>query len=298
MTITQPKLTNTARYKCLEFLKKHSVDLYLNYCGKQICDPGHTYGPIARDEYLLHYIISGRGRFTVDGRVHELDRHKAFLIHPGIITEYCADTGDPWTYIWIGFNGIKAETSLKYANLDRENPVGEFQSETPLIACVDEMLKSSKLTYANELRREGCLFTFLSILIQEVQESDPDQNEVYDYPSRTYVEHALEFIDHHYSSNIRVSDIADYIGINRSYLSGCFRKHLNTSPQEYIINFRMDRACALLETSEYTIQAIASEVGYEDPLTFSKTFKSFRGLSPTEYRKKKIVLTISEEKQL
>ncbi|MCB2352656.1 hypothetical protein [Clostridium estertheticum] len=52
-----PKYTDSARYRCLEHLKKHSVDLYLNYCGIEECDPGHSYGPIKRTEYLLHYIL-------------------------------------------------------------------------------------------------------------------------------------------------------------------------------------------------------------------------------------------------
>ena len=51
-----PKYTHSARYKCLEYLKKHSVDLYLSYCGMEECDPGHAYGPTTRSEFLLHYI--------------------------------------------------------------------------------------------------------------------------------------------------------------------------------------------------------------------------------------------------
>ena len=45
---TTTKYTNSARYKCLEYLKKASLDLYLCYCGSQICSPGHAYGPIKR----------------------------------------------------------------------------------------------------------------------------------------------------------------------------------------------------------------------------------------------------------
>lgn len=55
-----PKFTNSARYKCLEYLKKHSVDLYLCYCGMEECDPGHYYGPTSRSEYLIHYVLSGK----------------------------------------------------------------------------------------------------------------------------------------------------------------------------------------------------------------------------------------------
>lgn len=73
----EPKFTNSARYKCLEYLKKHSVDLYLCYCGMEECDPGHPYGPTARSEFLIHYILDGKGIFQADGKTYQL-----FHIHP------------------------------------------------------------------------------------------------------------------------------------------------------------------------------------------------------------------------
>ena len=86
-----PKFTNSARYKCLEFLKKHSVDLYLCYCGMEECDPGHHYGPTSRSEYLIHYILSGKGIFQADGKTYQLRENNAFIICPDEVTYYQAD---------------------------------------------------------------------------------------------------------------------------------------------------------------------------------------------------------------
>lgn len=57
------------------------------------------------------------------------------------------------------------------------------------------------------------------------------------------------------------------------------------TPMQYIISVRMTNAQQLLGTTEYNITEIASVVGYDNPLYFSRLFKKQTGLSPTEYRK-------------
>jgi AraC-like DNA-binding protein len=288
----EPKLTNSARYKCLEYLKKHSVDLYLCYCGMEQCDPGHFYGPIARTEYLLHYVLQGKGVFKADGKTYYLKKHDAFIIYPDEMTYYQADQEDPWTYIWIGFGGIKADTCLNYASLSKENRVCTFDCENLLTEYVKGLLHASKLTYANDLKREGYLFLFLSALINEKHNT----NDIYDYPFQVYVEHALEFIDHNFEKNIKINDIASYIGIDRSYLTNIFKKIMKMSPQEYLINYRLDKACGLLKTTSLPVNIIAAQVGYTDPLTFSKVFKMHYNQSPKAYREQHEVLVHANNK--
>ena len=277
-----PKFTNSARYKCLEYLKKHSVDLYLCYCGMEECDPGHYYGPTSRSEYLIHYVLSGKGIFQADGKTYHIGENNAFIICPDEVTFYQADEEDPWTYIWIGFGGAKAETCLNYASLNRENRVGVFKCKNELVSYVKGMLNASKLTYANDLKREGYLFMFLAALINESNANE--QHNTYDYPYQTYVEHALEFIDNYYDKDIKVNDIANYIGIDRSYLTNVFKKIMHVSPHQYLINYRLEKARNLIKKTNLSISEVSERIGYSDPLYFSKLFKKYYNISPTEFR--------------
>lgn len=292
--MSTPKFTDSVRYKCLEHLKKNTFDLYLCYCGIQNCVPSHSYGPTERTEYLLHYIISGKGKYTVRNKTYELHEHQAFLICPGETTYYVADPDDPWYYIWIGFNGAKAKTYLSYANLDIDNCICEFPNSELLLHQVQNMLSARELTYANELKRESYLFLFLSYFIEHQYHSHSINN-TYDYSYQVYVEHALEFIEHNYDKNIKIQDLASYIGINRSYLTNSFKKVLNTSPQLYLLNYRLDKACQLLKTTNYTITEISQMVGYEDSSAFSNLFKRYRGTSPKNYRLEDESIIISNE---
>jgi AraC family transcriptional regulator of arabinose operon len=207
----------------------------------------------------------------------------AFLIYPGVTTYYEASKDDPWTYIWIGFNGIKAETSLKCAQFSSDYPVVNIENTDPFVNYINGMLNSSQLTYSNDLAREGFLYLFISTLIQDRQ-IQKNVEEVHDYSYQIYVEHTLEYIEHNYSKNIKVQGIADYIGINRSYLTNCFKNVLNISPQEYILNYRMNQASTLLKNTNLPVNEIAYNVGYDDALNFSKCFKKIYGVNPTNFR--------------
>jgi AraC-like DNA-binding protein len=98
-----------------------------------------------------------------------------------------------------------------------------------------------------------------------------------------YVNHALDYIRKNYDT-IRVTDVARYIGINRSYLTNIFKKKMGVSPQEYLLQYRLDKGSKLLLETRMSIQEVAQKIGYDNPLTFSKMFKSVYGVSPRNYR--------------
>ena len=273
---------NFSRYRCLESVEKNSHELYLCYCGRQECLPGHQFTS-KRTEFLLHIVLEGSGTFTAEGKIYNLKKNSIFLICPEQLTSYQSDSEEPWTYMWIAFNGLKAESLLRYAGLTKETPVAYLPDTIPYETAIQGILSSCQLSFSNELRRSEYLYSFVAKLAEDLHPSDNENNE-FSYSHQAYVEYALDFIEHNYHYNIKVSDIADYVGINRSYLTKCFKKSLQLSPHEYLIDYRMNKAKDLLANTKIPINQIASQVGYEDPLAFSKAFKLFTGVSPKTYR--------------
>lgn len=271
--------------KCtyLEPQKRQSVDLFLCYCGIENCTPGYSYGPAIRPQYLIHYIIDGEGSYTVNNKTYKLKKNQGFLIWPGVLTYYEADKNNPWTYMWVGFNGVKAQTYLSYANLTEENLIFEYSKDDSLRNHISEMLKLKGRDHSNELKLEGLLYFFMSALA-EIQKDIANPKS---YKStELYLEKSIEFIENNYSNNVKVNDIASYIGINRSYLTNIFKKNINMSPQEFLVNYKIDKACEFLNNPDLSIKVIAASVGYTDPLTFSKIFKKVTGVNPKGYREK------------
>lgn len=74
--------------------------------------------------------------------------------------------------------------------------------------------------------------------------------------------------------------------LTRPYLTHIFKQKMDISPQEYLLSYRLEQGSRLLRTTGMSIQEIAGDIGYENPLTFSKMFKSAYGDSPRNYRMK------------
>ncbi len=258
-----------------------NTDLNMYHCGEEDCSPGHSYGPALRDHYLIHYIIEGTGHYTVNNKSYQLKKGQGFLICPEIVTYYQASNTDPWKYCWVGFNGSKAKDYLKYANLSISNPI--FTStDKQLTKIMEEMVSINKITKANELKLLSLLYQFLSLLVKETNSNELNSN---NETKLSYIKEAITFIEKNYSRKITIQEIADYIGLDRSYLYSVFQDALEQSPQEYLINFRLNKACELMNNKSLNIGEISRSIGYSDPLYFSKVFKKVKGVTPTAFRK-------------
>lgn len=110
-------------------------------------------------------------------------------------------------------------------------------------------------------------------------------------PVSDYVDRALSIIHRHYGENISQTEVAEKIGISSSYLSRIFKENLNIGFMEYLNNYRLEKAKALLEKGKLSNKAIAMLCGFQDDGYFSKVFKRYEGMTPKEYRNKSLRLT-------
>lgn len=289
--------TSSARYKCLEDLQKESIDLCLTYCGWEYCDPAHRFGPNKRTSYVLHIVREGKGILEIGEKKHYLQKGDAFLIPPETEAWYEADAQEPWSYIWMGFTGLKADECVAGAGFSLKNPVHTLGCVEKLSGYVDQMLEAHQLSYADELKRNGLLMMAFSDMIEDFYNNHSTRaTQTHLYPGSVYVKHAMEYITDHYNKKLKISELADYIGVNRSYLTSSFKRTIGCSPQEFLVNLRVEKAKSLLRKTDLSINAVANAVGYQDQLAFSKVFKQHCGVSPRAYKEAKSELIIKEKK--
>jgi AraC-like DNA-binding protein/mannose-6-phosphate isomerase-like protein (cupin superfamily) len=263
---------------------RQGLDLTVYHCGIEKCKPSHSFGPAIRDHFLIHYILEGQGTFYVDGNSHKLSVGQGFLICPNVKTYYEADHDKPWTYTWVGFNGVKAQAYLKEANLDRARPTFIFEDLTLIEGYFEAMRNTVEMKYGGELRLRGLLSIFLSELIERLGNGNVEGCNYKD----NYIKKTVEYVEANYAREISISDIANYIGLNRNYFSSVIKSGLGITLQDFIIQFRVNKACELLKNLDLSISDISRSVGYKDPLCFSKVFKKIKGCSPKLYREGKL----------
>ncbi len=273
-------MQETPNYKELKYNKLRDSDMMINRYGVQDCYPGYTFGPAVRDFYSIHYILKGKGTFTCEGKTYSLEKDDGFLISPGKLCTYSADIEEPWTYTWVGFCGFKARYYLKLAGLDEDNPIFTYSSDDSLRQYFHELVTRKEIKADRELFCLGNVYHILNKLAEggnSIQEKGISWKEI-------YIKKAIEFMEFNYSGNITIAEVAEHVGLNHKYLSSLFKKSVGVSPKEFLICYRMERACELLKDRWLTIGDVARSAGYSDQFVFSRTFKKRKGLSPKEYR--------------
>lgn len=96
---------------------------------------------------------------------------------------------------------------------------------------------------------------------------------------------AKEYIKDNLQTEIRLTDIAEYIHMNPTYFSRYFKKHTGVKLIDYISRSRVELAIKLLANPSLKIYEICEMVGYRNVQHFYNVFKQYTGITPTEYRK-------------
>ena len=83
-----------------------------------------------------------------------------------------------------------------------------------------------------------------------------------------------------------VKEISDHVYLSASYVCTYFKSQTGQTLNQYLTEYRMEKAMQLLSDARYQITDISSRVGYSNGNYFSKSFKKFTGLTPSKYREK------------
>lgn len=253
-----------------------SEALNLYYGGWEICCPMHTFGPAIRQHYLVHYVTRGKGRLWMNDTCYVIEKDTMFLIRPGITCVYQADKDDPWEYCWICIDGYDVENMLNNSGFDKVNLLFFDKSNGEVRdAMLNFIFYFSK--YKNNeymlLSRLYNIFGHMKIQMKKQQAKS------------IHVERAIDYIYENYSKNISVTDIAEYLGIDRTYLYRLFKEEYNMSPQKYLLNFRLKTAMNKLEGGNMSIADIAYNCGFNDASAFCHQFKKVYKDTPLNYRR-------------
>lgn len=236
----------------------------------------HRWGPGTREIYSLHYILSGKGYVVFRGETYDLSAGDAFMIFPEEEILYYPEESDPWAYRWVDFKGADAKALVGRTFFSKKSPVARgIQGVEPLFHIYEEG------AYKEFLKERYAAKVYLLLTYFFKNTKEPEEK-------RSYFEEAAELIQNSYwKQELNVGQLAMSLSVERSYLYRLFMEHIGVSPQEYITEVRMERACELLQSGEFSVQAVACSVGYKDALYFSRVFRKRKGIAPSNYRSKR-----------
>ncbi len=248
-----------------EYDEKESLYV-VSYGTEEISENAH-WGKGRRNVYIIHYVLSGEGYYN-GVKVKE---GQGFFIKKGNLHEYASSSDKPWKYFWIIANGEKVfETCKKYLSF-HNNGIFDYCFKNELVAFVNSFFNRYKTI--SHAKAVGVFWMIMSS--HEKQEMAKGNK---------YIIEAKKYMEQNYYRSVTVYEVAEMLHISDRYLYNLFIKHENISPKKHLNDLRMNRACELLKNNNMSITEVATSVGFDDVLAFSRFFKKNMLISPTKYR--------------
>lgn len=207
------------------------------------------------------YLREGEQHFT-------LRPNDYILLHPGIPHGGDRPTEEPVEFYWLHF----------FPEAERQYPrpcTGTLPSPSALIQTARQLLQVQQSPAYPPDTVHHLLYVLLAELTVQREQQEP-QNAL---AARVH-----EYIRSHADRPLSAAQVAEAIGYHPDHLSRVLKSCYGVTLSQEIARQRLSRAQLLLQTTDYTVNRIALELGYEDSNLFEKFFRYHQGTTPTAYR--------------
>ena len=238
---------------------------------------GHKYEALRKQCYYFTLFREGTGTVYSHGA--------SYVLLPGTLVVmfannesicYEANPGAHYSASWIGLYGSTLPYYLSKLGITEERPFLKLANAPSVEAAMDEILAMEESdTIASSMAYMSRLYHFFDALFDELSTFD----------KKGYVEQGMEYMSSVFSTGITSSDVAKFVGVDRSYFAMLFKRITGITPTEHLKNLRVKRAIVLLTNTELSIEEISLAVGIQDETYFSRIFSKIVGMSPAKYRK-------------
>jgi AraC-like DNA-binding protein len=256
-------------------------DLTVLCAGRERCQPHYQ---VQRSEYMtygLEFVAQGEGYLQLGRRSYRLFPGALFLYGPGIPHVISTSPQRPMVKYFIDFWGREATALFHQGGVSPGKVVQVLELES-LRHLYKELIREGRKS-GKQAQSVAC--HYLRIIMLKSLESQPASLRSFNMAEETFLRcQALlekEFVTLH-----GLKDFAQAAGLDLSYLCRLYRRFHQRTPLECLTQRKLYRAAELLAMRPMMIKEVASMVGYEDPLHFSRLFRRYFLCSPREFQKK------------
>ena len=232
-----------------------------------------SYNPLGRDDYYLIYVVEGELFLDMPNFTQAIGKGTAFIIPPKHMYKYSGNSST--RYLFAHFTGSYVVGFLKECGFDTLPCILENDFSKELYGkfglMIDTFLRNDRLS----TQKCACMLQEILISIYEGSLDKADSS-----PLKT----SLKYIHGFFTDKISIPYLAGLENLSNSRYVTVFKSQTGKSPNEYIIELRLQLAKGLLNNTNMSIKQISQRVGYADQYFFSRIFKKYLGISPQKYR--------------
>lgn len=234
------------------------------------------------------HVISGNFTLTLDNRLYTLKGGDVCFINSETVH---GGTPDNCIYECLVFNPL----FIKNANLSVSSFIERLLENSIIVdeKIEDEELKMIILELFKASDKNDPAYSFIVIglifklfgyiqLNNAFKDALPETKQ--ELKKALKIKKVLKFIRENYSSVITLDDMAKVANLSPNYFSNYFKSITNSTPMNYLISYRIEKASTKLLSTDKSITNIAYDTGFSDLSYFIKLFKKHTGYTPSEYR--------------
>lgn len=238
--------------------------------------------PDGAGQVIFIYCTKGSGWCELAERYFVVKSGDLLVIPSQVPHIYGTDDSPPWTIHWLHAIGSQLKLFLSELDVDENRPVVHIGEDTHLLALFEELLDAVEHGYTTLqlIYASQTLAHLLAAMIRDHRSGHAKQP-----TTQQKVAQTVDYMKQHLNHNVQLDALAGVANLSRSQYVALFKKQMGYAPIDYFIRLRMHRACQLLDTTELSIKSVAAELGFEDPLYFSRAFRLVNEKTPTQYRK-------------
>lgn len=268
----------------LSMLEDTSLKLNVEKVGQEFCDPHKMPTDSSRPCYALHFILFGRGAIIDShGKKYDLSKSDVFLLYKDEKYSYWPDIHDPWSYIWVEFDGEGIDELVSLCGFGKDSIKKHVRNLDDFVMLMRNMYDCYDTSELQSLR---CTAYFMLVLGKFIEQELAAKTSQSDIRNRQLLRNILIYINNnHTSPELTTEDIARPHGISVRSLNRLFSDMLGMTPIEYMNAYRIAAACEGIKLWNPSMAQIAKWVGFKDEAYFSRVFKNVKGVSPQEWKK-------------
>ncbi|MEZ0537177.1 helix-turn-helix domain-containing protein [Caldicellulosiruptoraceae bacterium PP1] len=238
----------------------------------------------------IMYVTKGHCKVNIQNECVKLENGDFILINGEIEHQLLVDINLPCKVLCLEFAFMK-EQNHNIININYQHYLTpEFLNHSKqyiVLKDSDEVYLAIKgiLSELERINRNqnliNLMFTELMIKISRLySEIIEGQKDIKNF----YVDTIKKFIEHNYYKEIKISDLASIVNLNPTYLEKIFKKNTGSTPIDYLIKVRIEKAKMFLVNTDIPVTEICNYVGINSRQYFSLLFKKLTGYSPQQYR--------------
>lgn len=268
-----------------DFSGRKFPDIALGGCMSVEFNPSQTEKFTSDDGYTFVMVNDGKGVAKIGDKRYTLTSGNGVVVMEGATVQIKADSIEPLVIVSVKVIGSSAYKLASVVQNHNDDIYMKMDDNKKICECARDLVTECSKTYSSDYGIMLSFYEFVNSLDEHYMDKKiPTKN--------VYMTRAVEYIKQNYNKNISVENIANLLGIERSYLSRLFKMYKNKSTQNYIIDYRMRQAKRMFEEEDVNVSQVCVAVGYTNIYCFSRIFKSRVGMPPKEYmehcRKKNI----------